>query len=157
MHEIEVCFNPKTPPQACVIPVNIQFNDTLNVGVLLLRESCQSEKLQNFIWWNKKATTEGCQRKASSRYNFQNVTGYEMLYFLDPWFRTSDHTFRIPLYKQAWFDDILCTVCFELSSDQVSRKVMFSNFCNAAHTHEYKWRDIRIWHDVFQFKDLERK
>jgi len=34
---------------------------------------------------------------------------------------------------------------------------MFSNFCNAAYTHEYKWTDVRTRHDVFQYKDLEKK
>jgi hypothetical protein len=120
----------------------------------LLCESCQSEKLQNFIRWNKKARTERCQRKASSRYNFQSVTGYEMLAFLDPRFRNSDHTFRILLYKRAWFDDIACINCLELCSDQVSRKVMFSNFCHAAFMHECKWPNMRTWQGVFQYKNL---
>ena len=77
-----------------------------------------------------------------------------MLDFLGPLFRNIDHTFRILLYKQAWFDDIACIVCFEFSSDQVSRKGMFSNFRHAAYMHEYKWAGIRTWQGVFQYKDL---
>jgi hypothetical protein len=49
MQQIEVFLDPNTPQQACVIRVNAQCNDTLNVGFLLLCELCQSEKLQTFI------------------------------------------------------------------------------------------------------------
>jgi hypothetical protein len=98
-----------------------------------------------------------CQRKASSHYNFENVTGYEMLGLLDSWFRNSDHTIRSRLYKQAWFGDLARNVCLEFSSDQLSRKAMFCNFCYAANMHEYKRAVIRTWQGVSQHKDLKTK
>jgi hypothetical protein len=37
-HATEVRLDPKIQQQACVIRANVQYNDTLNVGVLLLVE-----------------------------------------------------------------------------------------------------------------------